>query len=46
MKAEIKRLRAELEACKDDKTLDSLSHTVTFFQSQIAIITGNAPAAQ
>jgi len=30
LKATIKQLRAELEACKDDNTLESLSQTVTF----------------
>lgn len=30
LKEEIKRLEAELEALREDKTLDSLTHTVTF----------------
>mmetsp|Transcript_27120 Transcript_27120/g.36229 ORF Transcript_27120/g.36229 Transcript_27120/m.36229 type:complete len:143 (-) Transcript_27120:1589-2017(-) len=40
LKAEIKRLRAELEACKEDTTLEGLSNTVSFLKAQIAAKNG------
>ena len=40
LKEEIKALRSQLEACKQDNILDNMTKTVEFLQGQIAAKTG------